>query len=232
LNLPIYVDRTRRDRMPALLGNMPDVVMPQTVLVDTALLSAPDLADHLQRFDLRFPILVRPLGSHGGEGILFAETLDQLRGFKTPDPQVYLTQFHDTRGSDGYFRKFRMIFVDGKVLPYHLAISRKWLVHYFSADMMAEPWKREEESRFLLSHETALGARAMRGLQAICERLALDFGGIDFTVLDDGRVLVFEANATMAVHLSDKIDDFPYKHQSVPRIFEAVEEMLARHSGT
>jgi hypothetical protein len=116
------------------------------------------------------------------------------------------------------------------VLPYHLAISPKWLVHYFSADMMAAPWKREEESRFLADPARALGPRAMAGLAAIEMRLGLDFGGIDFTLLPDGRVLVFEANATMAVHLTDKIEDFPYKHETVPRIFEAVETMLARLS--
>jgi hypothetical protein len=59
----------------------------------------------------------------------------------------------------------------------------------------------------------------------------LDFAGIDFAVLPDGCLLVFEANATMLVHLRDSIADFPYKHLHVPKIFEAVDAMLDRHAG-
>ena len=230
MNRPERIDPTRRDRMPQLLGDLDDVVMPMTIRIPVSDLRSPALEQHLGQAGLHFPLLARPLESHGGDGITFAQTLDDLRELKTDDREIYLTQYVDTRAADGFFRKYRMIFVDGKVLPYHLAISPKWLVHYFSADMMAAPWKREEESRFLADPARALGPRAMAGLAAIEMRLGLDFGGIDFTLLPDGRVLVFEANATMAVHLTDKIEDFPYKHETVPRIFEAVETMLARLS--
>jgi glutathione synthase/RimK-type ligase-like ATP-grasp enzyme len=227
LNLPTRVDPTRRDLLPSHLADLADVIVPSTILVPSALLAGPELDQRLADAGMRLPIMVRPLGSHGGEGILRAESLDQLRAFKTADPQVYLTQYRDTAGPDGYFRKYRMIFANGGIYPYHQAISKKWLVHYFSADMLAEPWKREEEARFLLDPQSTLGPRAYRAVQAIADRLGLDFGGIDFTLSADGQVVVFEANATMAVHLADSRETFPYKHEVVPRIFEAVETMLA-----
>lgn len=45
-----------------------------------------------------------------------------------------------------------------------------------------------------------LGERAMAAIAAIGRRLDLDYGGMDFTLLADGRLFVFEANATMLVH--------------------------------
>ena len=71
------------------------------------------------------------------------------------------------------------------------------------------------------------GARGLAAVEAIGRRLDLDYAGLDFTVLPDGRVLVFEANATMLVHLHDAEGDFPYKHALVPRILEAFEAMLS-----
>ncbi|MGF6970781.1 hypothetical protein OKW43_007876 [Paraburkholderia sp. WC7.3g] len=64
----------------------------------------------------------------------------------------------------------------------------------------------------------------------IGERLALDYAGIDFTILPDGRVFVFEANATMLVHYER--DDGPLKHKNghVQRIVDAFEQMMIRRS--
>jgi hypothetical protein len=63
--------------------------------------------------------------------------------------------------------------------------------------MTTVPWKIDEERRFLEDTSDALGERAARAIAAVGRRLDLDYAGIDFTVLQDGRVPVFEANATM-----------------------------------
>jgi glutathione synthase/RimK-type ligase-like ATP-grasp enzyme len=67
----------------------------------------------------------------------------------------------------------------------------------------------------------------MTAINAIGQRLAMDYVGIDFALLPDGRVVVFEANATMVVHLDDCPVTFDYKHQAVPRILAAFRERLA-----
>jgi len=211
LNRPAYVARTRRDRLPDLLSGLEDVVVPRVIRRTQA----------AQPVDLNFPVLVRSLGAHGGDGVSLATSAEGI----TPG-EVYLTEYRDYRGADGFFRKYRVIFVGGVPFPYHLAISPHWLVHYFSADMQEAAWKRTEEAQFLLSPETVLGARGMSAIAAIGRRLGLDYAGIDFTLLPDGRVLVFEANATMVVHLDDCPMMFDYKHQAVPRIFSAFAGLL------
>jgi tetratricopeptide (TPR) repeat protein len=230
LNAPEKVEPTRRDRLPDLLAGIPNLVVPRVVRLRRDEVVAPGLAARLAKHGLECPVLVRPIGTHGGGGLILIETAEQLAKTEFDDADMfYFIAYYDYKLTDGLFRKFRTIYVDRKAYPYHLAISDKWLVHYFSANMLSAPWKREEEHRFLADPVAALGRPAAEAVEAIGRRMDLDYAGIDFSLMPDGRVLVFEANATMAVHLYDSPTDFPYKHQYVPAIFNAFEAMLQKH---
>lgn len=232
LNHPAAVARTRRDRLPVLLEGIPNLVIPRTVRLSRAEAASPALIAGLEAAGMTYPVLVRSIAGHGGEGTQLVQTPEQMAGFVPGEADAYyFIAYHDVRLTDGFYRKYRTMFVDGKAYPYHLAISDHWLVHYFSASMMSAAWKRQEECRFMETPEAVLGVEAMAAIEAIGQRLGLDFAGIDYALLPDGRVLLFEANATMLVHLRDSRDDFPYKHAVVPAIFEAFEAMLDRHAG-
>jgi len=231
LNPPAVVARTRRDLLPGLLAGIADTVVPQVARFSRRDLEPDARAAALAAAGLTLPLLLRPIGSHGGKGVLLATTPAELRAADTGAADAYYAAaFHDYRSADGHYRKYRVIFVDRAPFPYHLAISPRWLVHYFTADMLAAPWKTEEERRFLEDPGAVLGERAMAALAAIGARLDLDFCGIDFSLLPDGRLLVFEANATMLAHLDDPPEQFPYKHIHVPKIFAAFEAMVARRA--
>ncbi|MGO8921020.1 MAG: hypothetical protein ACLQJR_34445 [Stellaceae bacterium] len=224
LNRPEAVARTRRHLLPALLGDIADVVVPPVARLARAELSDPGRAARVG-----FPLILRPVGAHGGQGVSLIETPDGFAAAALGEAMdFYLTAYRDYRSPDRYFRKYRVIFVDREPFPYHLAISQHWLVHYFSADMLQPSWKRAEEERFLEAPAQALGPKAMAALAEIGRRLDLDFCGIDFALDGAGNVLMFEANATMAVHLKDAPQAFPYKHRHVPKIFAAFAAMVAR----
>ncbi|PPQ26514.1 ATP-grasp domain-containing protein [Rhodopila globiformis] len=138
----------------------------------------------------------------------------------------YVTAFIDYRPPDGWFRKYRFIFVDGCPYPYHLAISRDWLVHYWTAGMAGDRARQAEEQRFLADPEAELGTSGVTALRAIAARMALDFGGIDFGMMPDGRIVVFEANATMLVH-PELAPHFAYRNHAVTAIQQAFRTMLA-----
>ena len=70
----------------------------------------------------------------------------------------------------------------------------------------------------------------MGALGAVGERLGLDYAGVDFGVLRDGRLVVFEANATMLVH-PERDPRFAYRDTSVRTIQEAFLAMLQRRMG-
>jgi tetratricopeptide (TPR) repeat protein len=201
LNDPARIAQTRRDRLPARLAGL-DVVIPAIRRLDVP-----------AAVDIPAPVLIRPAGAHGGAGVI---RLDAWPAPAAPLPApCYVSAFHDVRSPDGFYRKYRMIFVDRVAYPYHLAISPDWLVHYFSADMAAHPWKLAEEAAFLADPVAALGARAHDAIVALGRRLDLDYSGVDFTVLPDGRALIFEANATMLVH------DAPNITAAVMRMIQA-----------
>lgn len=136
-------------------------------------------------------------------------------------PFYYASNFLDYRSSDGYYRKYRIVFIDRRPFPYHLAISMNWIVHYCTADMRESQWKHEEELAFLENPRKVLGESAMRAIAAVGLALDLDYCGVDFTQLSDGRILVFEANATMLMHGESADSELHYKNRHVQKIFDA-----------
>lgn len=233
LNAPAAVARTQRHRLATLLGGIDDVVVPPCVRVERGLNAAQTLTAMLARESMALPVLARPAATHGGEGLARCETLAALgRHLARVDAAHYLSAFRDYRSADGWYRKYRMIFVDRQPLPYHLAISSHWMVHYFSADMTAHPWKIDEERRFLVNPTEVLGARAMKALAAIGRQLDLDYAGIDFTLLPDGRIFLFEANATMRIHYERANGPLAHKNLYVQAIVDAFGCLLSRRAPT
>ena len=226
LNAPEGIARTPRHRMAELLAGLDDVVVPPCMRIEAAPSDTQTLAAQLAAHGITLPVLMRPLATHGGEGLtLHTEPETLLASIEQLNAPCYVTQYHDFLNEDGHYRKYRIVFIDREPFAYHLAISSHWLVHYVSADMPAWPWKLDEEKRFLEDTRSALGDRAMNAIAAIGRRLDLDYGGIDFSVLPDGRVLVFEVNATMLVHKESTDGVLAHKNAFVQRIVDAFEQM-------
>lgn len=219
INPPECIVRSARDRMDELYGGLVDVFAPPVWRMPE---------QSLPEAGVSWPLLVRPSGAHGGEGLVMVEDVVALaQQVQMHDGHaLYVSPFVDYRSADGYFRKYRMIFVGGVPYPYHLAISRHWMVHYATAEMR-EAWKLAEEAEFLEHPEVVLGQRGMAAVAAIGERLGLDYGGADFALLPDGRILLFEANATMLVHPEKDVPELMFKNPYVERIYQAVDKMLS-----
>ncbi len=228
LNSPGEIfQRTRRNLLPAILSGIPHVAIPVTRRA-----TVPDLtgiAETSTVFDP--PLLVRPCGFHGGKHFVRIDHAEALSAYlkAAPHPAYYVTPYCDYQNEDGYFRKYRFIFVDRQIYPYHLAISRNWLVHYFRTDMAASAWMRAEEEKFLADYRQIFSGPLDNALQAVAKALDLDYAGIDCSIAQDGKLLVFEANAAMLAHLNDPIETFPYKHLYVPRIAQAMDQMIRGH---
>jgi hypothetical protein len=231
LNDPAKVLRTRRDRTPDLLGGLEDVVVPRTVRLDARALRLRGLPGLALDHGLAGPVLVRPIGSHGGQGLVRAADAEALAAIvPAPDLDHYLTQYVDYCSQGGLYRKYRVLFVDRRPYPYHQAIAQDWLVHHDSAGMAGFAERRAEEAAFLEDPAAAIGERGMAAIGRIGEALDLDYCGVDFSVLPDGRLLIFEANATMLAHLEDPAGPFAHKNPYVERIAEAFQALLTRRA--
>jgi hypothetical protein len=145
--------------------------------------------------------------------------------------ELLAIEYLDARGPDGMARKYRVMFIDGVLYPLHLAVSSDWKVHYFSADMARNAAFREEEQRFLRDMPGVLGPRAMRALERVRAALGVEYGGIDFALAPDGAVLLFEANATMALVPPAPGEIWDYRRPAIDTALQAARRMLESRAG-
>lgn len=233
LNPPSIVARTQRHHLPTLLADIANVVIAPCILRTNRATTLDALAQELAQAHISLPALTRPVATHGGEGMVRCETLEALhQAISRFEGPHYITAYYDYLSADGHYRKYRVIFVDRRPYTYHLAISKHWMVHYVSSDMENHPWKLAEEKCFLDDMATTVGAPALAALGEIGKTLDLDYAGIDFTLLPDGRVLVFEANATMLVHRERNDGPLAPKNANVQRIVTAFEDLLTLRQQT
>ena len=220
VNPPGEIAKTARDRAETLFAGIGGLIVP-------AVRSA--RRDDLAQTAINAPLLVRPAGDHGGENLVLLRSEADKAAYLAarPPERLILTEFHDFRSPDGLWRKYRLIFVDRRPWPYHLAIGEDWLVHYWRAEMARAAWKKAEEERFLDDWRGVFGEAAAAAVDEIGRRLDLDYAGIDCALTADGRLVLFEANAAILLHLDEPEASFPYKHRHVPQIREAFSRLLA-----
>lgn len=226
VNHPKLISATDRQSISRRLAGVSGAVMPTTVRMDAAdLRRLPDEAEIG-----KFPLIVRHAGTHGGEKMELVSDAKALLGFaeEAGDRALYLTDFVDYRSADGFFRKYRLVFVGEEILPYHLAIGDIWKVHHVSTRMAEAEWMRKEEQTFLDEPGRVFGPEAMATLDAIRREIGLDYFGIDCSLDSEGRVVIFEVNASMLIHLHN--EGFDYKTPHVMRIKAAFERLLRRRS--
>jgi tetratricopeptide (TPR) repeat protein len=226
VNHPRKVQQTTRDAVAGLLAGIPRCLVPQAL----RLKAAADISEAALRASLPFTsaCLARPVGTHGGDDFEKVEDVAALSAFLSQrrDHDHYLIEYIDYLSHDDYFRKYRFIFIDDQILPYHLCIGRDWKLHHINTDMAHHAWMQQEEAAFLNDPAAAFGPAQMQALQTIRARMGLGYCGIDCGLDRAGNVVVFEVNASMLVHARN--EGFFYKTPAVERIKSAYDAMLRR----
>ena len=235
LNLPGKILQLSRDTVSQALGLIPGVEMPATVGVRRQALAKVARGEISLSGILAqgaFPIIARPQGSQGGKDLSRLDSPEALATYlaATPSEDFFVSRFVDYSGSDGLFRKFRVVVIDSRPFACHMAISTHWMIHYVNADMDSNASKREEEARFMAEFEPGFASRHARALRGIDDALGLDYYAIDCAETADGRLLVFEADSAMLVHAMDPVDLYPYKQPQMRKVFDAFRAMLLSRS--
>jgi len=230
VNAPAAVLRTGREEMMRRMRGIDGVRAPRTKRIARAELTA----TALQERGFAFPLLLRSPGYHAGDHFAAVERAEDLaaRAAELPGDELLAIEYLDARGRDGDVRKYRVVAVDGTLFPVHLAIAPQWKVHYFSAAMAERPDHRAEEAAFLTNPSAVIGERGLRALRAICATTGLDYAGVDFGLAADGTILVFEANATMAVYAPAAGAEWDYRRAAVERVVAAVRAMIVARART
>lgn len=229
VNRPEAVLRTGRLENARRLGRLDGVVTPAMARLERPVLLGPDGPASVAAAGLRFPLLLRAPGFHTGQHFVSVPEASALAAAAAALPGRHLLGIErlDASGPDGLSRKYRVMLVGGRLYPLHLAISRDWKVHYATSDMESDAALRDEERVFLRDMPGTLGAGAMAALGAIAAQLGLEYGGIDFALDRAGRVILFEANATMAIVPPADGALWDYRRAATTRVNAAVRGLLA-----
>lgn len=236
INRPHCIPYTTRDGAWNLLGAEAGICMAHTVRVGRA-----RLADQLQTAGrtgevagVKFPMIIRPVGSHAGQGLARVLTLDELTQYlnQSDRDEFYVASYIDYRSEDGLFRKYRIALIDGVPYVSHMGISVHWMVHYPYEEMLAHAERRDEEARFMATFDADFAQRHRAALATVAKRTGLDYVGLDCAETPDGRLVIFEIATAMVVHDMDDPDAFPYKPARMKRFFDAFCAMVERKATT
>ncbi len=233
INEPTRVLKTTRAHNASTLEEIPGVIMARVRELPRAALLAADAPDVLAGLGFAWPLLIRSPGFHTGQHFAKVDAPNDLAAAvaELPGATLLVLQFLDTRNADGNFRKYRVMIIDGRLYPLHLAISARWKVHFLSADMAEHPEHRAEDEAFLRDMDRALGPTVLQTLARVADQLQLDYGGIDFAIDAEANVVVFEANATMIILPPDGDARWAYRVAPVARVQRAFEELLYSRAG-
>jgi glutathione synthase/RimK-type ligase-like ATP-grasp enzyme len=188
--------RHTRDQVSKALGGVNNLVIPKTVRLSSSL--GIDINAH----GMRYPVIVRKCGTQTGKTMELVRTSVQLNNYCTilgSTPDIYLSEFIDFCSSDGLYRKYRVRIAGNKLCHNHMFFGNSWKVHGHAARelMLRNQWMINEENAFLNDNSSVISKSVHNALIDINSRVGVDFYGIDFAILPNGDVLLFEANASM-----------------------------------
>jgi hypothetical protein len=233
LNRPDRIPPLARNIMYSHLREIPGLFMSPTIRVSRStfedLTKGTALIDRLGP-EFTFPLIARPVDSHAGKNLVKLDGPQGVASYLagTEVAEFFLSPFVEYRSSDGMYRKFRIVWVDGRPYPCHMAVAEDWKVWYYSAGMETTMAKRNEEEIFMTTFDDGFGRRHAGALSAIVKTFGLEYMGIDCAEMPDGRLLVFEGEVAMVAHNMDSPALYPYKGPQMQKLFSSFEEMLRR----
>ena len=197
VNRPEAVMRSTRDQVARQLAGIAGLHVPRAIRLRGS--KPAHAARQIEKAGLAFPVILRKVGTHTGRIVGLFDSADGVARALEGDGDYVATEFVDFVSPDGLYRKYRAFFIGPHIIFRHMLVSESWNVHAKDrARVMAErPSLLKEEEALFERPNGAFPPDVHETLEAVRKRMGLDYFGIDFGLLPDGRVLLFEANATM-----------------------------------
>jgi hypothetical protein len=233
INPPDAVLRSTRGQVAQLLTGIPGLIAPKIVRLrgDDAQLAE----GAIEQAGLVAPFIVREVGTHTGRTVRLCGSISEAVEGLASGKEYLATQFVDFASGDGLYRKYRVWFIGPHAVLRHMYVSDGWNVH--SADrarfMALHPGIIAEE-KGLIESSDPFGPRVQDVLRAVRERMPLDFFGLDFGLMPNGEVVLFEANATMSYFplWRDSNPEFRYLEACVAPARAAFMELVGQSPAT
>ena len=215
------------------LAAIPDLVVPKISRFTRDIDRLDQLAIEIESgFD--YPVIVRTTVDHNAANMTLVATRQQLCDLlrQHTEPQIYVIEYLGKPRRDEYYRRIRVAFVEGTPIMMRADYSRDWIVrsrNWIDLQVYRSRQDLIADADAIVSrpHER-LGAAAMAALEAVGRAIPLDIFGMDFDIDDDeGKVMFFEANASM--NLFPKAPpEFPYPPEAEAALIDHIDGLLER----
>ncbi|NQV56339.1 MAG: tetratricopeptide repeat protein [Rhodospirillales bacterium] len=229
INDPARVLETARDNNYQRLKDFSGVRFAKTLRIDWRPDAPLDVLEFMAGEDMDLPVILRRAGTHSAISTEKADSRQAVEDyFKAASAgEFYIIEFVDHPFRKDYFRKMRVFFIDGEIYPVVHHVDRVWNVHGFNRKevMSKNHWMTELEKSFVDDPADFIGNPSYETLRRLPGLVRLDFFGVDFDVMDDGRLLIFEMNPAMR-HSFEHAQEFPYLKVPAQRITDAFQDMI------
>lgn len=236
INHPRKVLETTRNRNSVRLNTIGGVTFPKTEKVWWSGDALDEIINTIVGWGFEFPMIVRKAGSQTGQTVVLLDNEQALREHFENSPtnqEYYIIQFQDCPLRHNVYHKMRLFFIDGTLYPVANVFNNTWNTH--SGDryniMDKTEWMQAQERAYLGDPCGYLGYENFNRMHTIRDLVGLDFFGIDFTILPEGTIFIFELNAAMR-HNFDHAGNFPYTRPYLEKISDAFARMVKDRLGS
>jgi len=219
INHPKYISQTTRESIYLKLKKIPQISMPKTIRIQSKTPS--DIFLKIQENDLRYPIILREAGAHGGVTTHLVHSnneIQNLYAIPLDGRDYYLTQYKNCMNEDGLFQKMRLVIINGEAFIRHCISSKEWMVHAQNRVENSE----NLEIKILESFESFIKPKIDSTIQDIYREIKLEYFGIDCYIDKNMRLTIFEINANMNILIKSK----NYTDKYTQKIRDAVSKMI------
>ena len=203
VNHPTKIIQTTRDASAKLLENISGVVVPKTMRFSSAGKTSEAMVHEIEeQYD--YPLITRTVFSQMGKGMTKVDSREALVAVLSSGlpEDFFVTEFVDGRGGKEFYRKIRAAFVADEIVIVRVDFDAFWNVRgrkqvkrvQFYLD---HPHLLDEEKRIIKDPKAGLGESALQLLRAVRDRTPTEVFGMDFDIDAEGRLIFYEANATM-----------------------------------
>jgi len=223
VNDPAKVLLTAREIVADRLRGIPGLIVPAIARIKAGRTAS--LERTLERAGIAWPAIVREAGTHAGRISGLAHNPQQVAAMIRNRSDYFVTSFVNFRSPDLLFRKYRVFFIGKRHVFRHLLHGMHWNIHAKNrlGFRPGDPAMIAEEKHIL---EHGLPAKVNDVLEAVRETVGLDYFGIDFGIMPDGDVVLFETNATMNFFPFSDLPCFDYVRACLKPAQDAVNELL------
>lgn len=191
-NAPSHVAATTRDGVARLLAGIEGLEVPVTVRIRAA--TWDELRQAVPAAGLRYPVIARLPGDQGAARTVRVEgpgDWEAISGLGWGGRDLYLTQWVDFADADGMHRVVRIALVGGEAFCCFVLEKHGWLS---TPEDSAAQDEGARARRDAFAREALPRLRPV--LSQVARKLRLDCFAVDGSLRPDGRLLVFEANAS------------------------------------